>query len=243
MNGVIFDIETVGERFDDMDALTQENLTRWLAREAKDDARYQAGLKDVKEGLGFSPLTGQIVALGMLDSVHDRGAVYFQADSSTEAIGSFGIEDFEENGISYKVATEAQILSEFWRCALSYREFVSFNGRAFDVPFIMIRSAICGIRPTKDLLSNRYLNSQKQNAIHIDLLDQLSFYGALQRKGSLHLWSRAFGIESPKIEGITGDDVAKLFSQKQFVDIARYNARDLFATRELYRRWQTFLRM
>ncbi|MDP2650591.1 MAG: ribonuclease H-like domain-containing protein, partial [bacterium] len=130
----------------------------------------------------------------------------------------------------------------FWEAAKSYDEFISFNGRGFDAPFLMIRSAVHKIKPTKDLMSNRYLNSQWSGAKHIDLQDQLTFYGAVRRKGSLHLWSRAFGIKSPKAEGISGEDVGRLFREKQFLDIARYNVDDLKATKGLYDFWKSYLK-
>jgi predicted PolB exonuclease-like 3'-5' exonuclease len=133
------------------------------------------------------------------------------------------------------------MLEQFWQGALSYHNFVTFNGREFDIPFLMIRSAIHKIKPTKNLLSNRYLSSQFVNAKHIDLCDQLSFYGAVWKKSSLHLACRAFGIVSPKAGGVSGDDVGALFKEKKFVDIAKYNVGDLVATNELYGYWNTYL--
>ena len=91
-------------------------------------------------------------------------------------------------------------------------------------------------------MANRYLSSQPRNAKHIDLLDQFTFYGAVRRKGNLHLWSRAFGIKSPKAEGITGDDVGHLFREKKFFEIAKYNVGDLIATKELYEKWEKFVK-
>ena len=103
-----------------------------------------------------------------------------------------------------------------------------------------LRSAVQGIRPSKDLMDGRYLYQQKY-ARHVDLQDQLTFYGAMHRRPSLHLFCRAFGIESPKAEGVAGDDVAELFHTKQFIDIARYNAGDVVATTALYKKWLTYL--
>ena len=60
-------------------------------------------------------------------------------------------------------------------------------------------------------------------------------------KGSLHLYSRAFGIKSPKGAGITGDDVGPLFKAGRYQDIARYNVGDLRATKELYEYWKKYL--
>ncbi len=234
MATLIFDIETVGEDFETLDETTQSSLPRGIRREASDEGEYEASLKDLKEELGFSPLTGQIVAIGVLDAERDKGAVYFQSP------GSEG-DAFEEGDFKFEAMSERDLLVKFWDIAQKYDTFVSFNGRAFDAPFLMIRSAIHKIRPGKNLVANRYVNYQPGNAKHIDLLEQLSFYGALRRKGSLHLWTRAFGIESPKAGGISGDDVGALFRDGKYEDIARYNSGDLRATLALYRNYTDYL--
>jgi len=141
----------------------------------------------------------------------------------------------------YTGYTEEEMLRKFWELAERYQVFITFNGRAFDMPFIIARSAIKGIRPTKDLMRGRYLYQNNPDALHIDLLEQLSFYGATRRKGSLHLWSRAFGIPSPKSGGVTGDDVGPLFKKKKFLEIAKYNVGDIRATRLLYEKWEKYL--
>lgn len=235
MAKIVFDIETVGENFDQIDPRTQEMMTWWIKRESKDEKEYEAQLKNLKEELGFSPLTGEIVSIGMLDIESKKGAVYFQAPKEK-------IEDFEENEIKFKAMSEKEIIKGFWSVCKHANEFISFNGRAFDVPYILVRGAKHKIRPTKDLMSNRYLGSQKFGAKHVDLLDQLTFYGSVRKKGSLHMWTRMFGIQSPKDDGIDGDQVARFFHDKKYADIARYNARDLYATGELYEYWNKYLR-
>ncbi len=106
-----------------------------------------------------------------------------------------------------------------------------------------IRSAIFGIKPSKNLLSNRYLNSQPFGIKHIDLADQLTFYGATRNHFPLHMWSKAFGIESPKEQGVTGDDVTGLYKENKLLEIVEYNLRDLKSTAELYRRWDKYLNL
>jgi len=234
MRSLVVDIETIGEHFDALDTVTQNVLTHWIEREAQNEEEYKNSLEDLKNGLGFSPLTGEIVVIGMHDVERSKNVVYFQAPG--QSLG-----EFEEGGIVYKQKTEKEMLADFWDGASQYETVITFNGRAFDIPFIMIRSAIHGIRPSKDFMSNRYLKLQKFSASHIDLLDQLTFYGSVRKRGGLHLWCRAFGIESPKADGIDGDDVNGLFGNKQYIDIARYNVRDLEATRKLYDYWKTYL--
>ncbi len=234
MPKLIFDIETIGENFDALDNVTKDTLTRWIRLESQNDEDFKVAFENLKNGMGFSPLTGEIAAIGTLDHEQEKGGVYFQAPG--ESI------DEETEGIKLKSMSEKEILEKFWRLVELYDEFVTFNGRGFDVPFIVVRSAVHGIRPTKDLMSNRYLSMQKFGARHIDLLDQLSFYGSVRRRGNLHLWSRAFGIKSPKSQGVTGDDVQKLFESKKYKEIALYNIGDLRATRSLFEKWEKYMR-
>lgn len=237
MSSLVFDIETIGEDFDELDEATQDSLTRWIRKEYADDQDgFNAALAGLKNGLGFSPLTGSVVAIGVLDVSKDKGVVYFQKQKGNEEI-------FEEDNYTFKPMDEKEMLEHFWEGVEHYSEFVSFNGRAFDIPFLNIRSAIHGIRPSKDLVGARYIYQQKPDSKHIDLLEQLTFYGATHRnKGTLHLYCRAFGIESPKTGGVTGDDVGLLFKEGRSADIARYNSGDLRATKELYLKWNELLR-
>ena len=234
MSKLIFDIETIGEDWGKLDQVTQAALTSWLRKEAFSEEEYTNALNDIKSGLGFSPYTGEIVAIGVLELETNKGAVYYQAPN--EAVADFG-----QDNIMFRALTEKEMLEKFWQGCLNYTEFISFNGRGFDVPFLMIRSAVWEVKPTKDLMSNRYLNSQKFNASHIDLMDQLTFYGAVRRKPKLHLVCRALGIKSPKDSGVDGDEVRPLFLAKQYKKIAQYNLGDLRATRELFLKWHNFI--
>ena len=235
MPKLIFDIETVGVDFDNLDEHSQDSLTRWIKKDCKNQDEYNRMLEAIKNGLGFSPLTAEIVALGALNLEKNSGVVYFQSPEEK-------IDEFKKDNFVFKQSTEEEMLKKFWNGVKDYNEFISFNGRSFDVPFMLARSAKYKIRATKNLMSNRYLKYQKFEAKHIDLLDQLSFQGAVRRKGNLHLWCNLFGIKSPKVEGITGDDVAKLFKNKEYKKIAEYNSWDLVATRELYFYWERYLR-
>lgn len=214
MPKLIFDIETIGEDFDKLDKTTQEVLT-----------------EDSRAELGFSPLTGEIAAIGVLDCDKKQGAVYYQAPGQR-------IKDFTEKHIKFRAMPEKQMLKQFWLIAKNCQALIGFNSRAFDAPFLIIRSAIHKIKPSINLMPYRY--SQETN--HIDLLDHLTFYNAMRVKSSLHLWCHAFGIKSPKAQGVAGDNVALLFKEKKFLDIAKYNVRDLHATKELYQYWEKYVK-
>ena len=236
---LIFDIETIGVEFETLDKISQEYIEKYAEDEEE--------LEEAKERLGFSPLTGEVVAIGILNPETNKGAIYLRNEK-----GEMRNEKLEEGspaealakeGIAIETGDEKQMLEKFWEAAKSYNYFITFNGRTFDVPFLMIRSAILGVRPSKNLLSNRYLSLQKYDATHVDLFDQLTFYGAVRKKFNLHFWTKAFGIKSPKEEGITGDEVGKLYKEGKLMDIAKYNLGDLKATKELYERWNKYLNL
>ncbi len=232
MPTLIFDIETVGEDWGALDEVTQDSLTRWIDKTAKSEEEHVVLLEDLQNGLGFSPLTGSVVSIAVYDLERGLGAVYY--------IGNGDETDEEVDGYVLRQRSESEMLRDFWEGAKSYDTFVTFNGRCFDVPFLLHRSVVCGVVPTKDLMEGRYLNQQK-TTFHIDLQDQLTFYGAMHRRPNLHMFCRAYDIESPKAAGVAGDDVAELFASKQFRDIATYNARDVIATTELYQKWLKYL--
>jgi 3'-5' exonuclease len=221
MPKIIFDIETVGQDFEALDKPVQEYLLRYAGT---DDEKETA-----KEQLSFYPLTAQIVTIGLLNPDTHKGFAFFQT-------GGDPLLPFEEDDILYETGTEKEILEKFWKVIKSYDKFITFNGRGFDCPFILVRSAVHKIKPTRDLMPNRYSDA------HIDLLDQLSFYGAFRRRFSLDMWCRTFGIKSPKEGGITGYEVKDFFKQGKHLDIAKYCVGDLHATMELFMYWEKYMK-
>jgi len=232
---LILDIETIGENWEDLDKMSQESLSAWIRNESKNEEELENNMKNLREGLGFSPLTGEIVAIGIHDFERAKSAVYYQTGDKEEKKSE--IED-----VLYEPVDEAKMLNKFWEIAQSYDVFVTFNGYQFDMPYILIRSAVHGVRPTANLMTNRYVTMQRGGKVHLDLQDQLSFYGAMRRKGSLHMWTRVFGIQTPKSEEINGHAVADMYKEGRYLDIAKYNAADIKATSELYSRWLQFLK-
>jgi 3'-5' exonuclease len=224
MPGLIFDIETIGVDFNSLDKKSQEFLLAYAESSEEE--------QDIKNGLGFSPLTGEIVAIGILNPDTDKGAVYFRDPKNK-------MEKFSEDDIQYTpLATEKEVLEEFWQTASLYDQFITFNGHSFDCPFLAIRSAILKIKPSRNLLLNRYYQGP-----HIDLLDRLTNFGAMRGKRNLHMWCQAFGISSPKAKGVTGDDVGRLFKENKYLDIAQYCADDLWATKDLFNYWDKYINM
>ena len=235
MPKLVIDIESAGKNLEDFDQISQDYFRQWAktASAKADDLDFE--LQKIEEGFSLSPLTAEVVCIGMLNPETDKGMVYYQSGKERK--------EFEESNIKFSSMPEAEMLKNFWEQAKFYDEFITFNGRGFDIPFLMIRSAIHKIKPSKNLLSNRYLNSQFAGAKHIDLQDQFQFYGATwgKRGYNLHMFCNAFGIKSPKNEGVSGSHVKEMFDRGEFERIARYNADDIHATAALYKYWQKYM--
>ena len=220
MNRVIFDIETLAFPFASLDEEQQEYLTKFAKT---DEERADAILR-----LNLLPFTAQVLAIGMLNPDSSRGKVFYQGPGEQTRVSDDGLVEFVP-------LAERDILEEFWASLAHYGQVVTFNGRAFDGPFIMLRSAMLGVRTTRNLVPYRYSTAE-----HCDLLEQLTFYGAF-RKFNLDFYCKGFGIKSPKSEGITGLDLGELYRAGRYSEIAEYCMRDVKATAELFSRWQSFL--
>jgi hypothetical protein len=220
MTKIVFDIETVGKDFGLLDEASQEYFLRFAGTEQE--------VEDAKNSLSFYPVTAEVVAVGMLEVESGKGCVFFQDTEKKK---------FQEGDVTFVTGDEKQILQDFWGEMKKYPQFVTFSGRIFDCPFLMLRSAMNHIPISRNLMPYRYSHAQ-----HVDLADQLTFYDAVRRKFSLDMWCKAFGIRSPKQDGVTGLDVRNLFKEGRYEDIARYCLRDVQATKELYQYWEKYLR-
>jgi len=222
---LIVRVQTIEKKIEDLDDITRDIVSCQMRKQCDEGGpRIFAQF----------PLLNEIVSAGVYDEARSSGAIYFR-------VGEEEVSESEEEGIRFKpVRTEKDILENFWNVASHYTEFVSFGGRTVEGPALMLRSALYGIRASKDLMSARQLHDQRFDALHVDLLDQFNFYGASEQPAGLHMWCKAFGIESPY--ETSEHDVDRAFEEGRYQDIARRNARDLHAIHQLYASWSASLR-
>ena len=219
VNRVVFDIETLALPFDSFDAKQQEYLLKFARTE---EERNDALLK-----MSLTPLTAQILAVAMLNPDSRQGKVFYQGTGQERSMTDDGL-------VELVPGTERDVLEGFWKTIAHYGQFITFNGRGFDCPFLMLRSALLGIRAGRNLMGYRFSSMD-----HCDLLEQLSFYGAF-RKFNLDFYCRSFGIKSPKTE-LSGLDMGPLYQAGRYREIAEYCLGDVRATAELFQRWQSLL--
>jgi len=222
MATLVLDIETVGVDFDTLHEDVRATLLRSAQREPTDELR-NAAVTRIRDSMSLWPLTARIVAIAMINVDSGGGRVYYESPQHEE----FAADDGRSRCVG---SDERTALAAFWRDVRHFQRFVTFNGRSFDLPFLMLRSAVLGLRPTRNLMASR----------HTDLLEELTFDGKT-RRFSLEFYCHAFGIDSPKREGVSGAQVAGLHQSGQYREIARYCLRDAVATAELYDRWRETL--
>ena len=218
---VVFDIETVGIEWETLD----DAQRTYLAKNARTDEERQK----LPELLSLWPLTGRVVVLAMVNPDTGRGRVWYEkTDGRAEEKSSDGLFTFIGD-------IEPIFLGEFWKAIARYNRFVTFNGRSFDGPFLMLRSAMLGVPVSKNLAGYRYAVRP-----HTDLLDVISFFGA-SRKWNLDFACKAFGIESPKEHGMDGYSVGPYYRAGRLREIALYCRRDVEATARLFQKLEQTL--
>ncbi|MGD8778352.1 MAG: ribonuclease H-like domain-containing protein [Ignavibacteria bacterium] len=223
---LVFDIETVGYDFESLHESQQELLLRYVEKEKDEELRREKKDEAIRY-LNLYPFTARIVSIAMMNTETENTLVLFEGENDKWEV--------KDDKIKYESHSEEKIIKLFWKFIKKADQAITFNGRMFDIPFLMLRSAILRIKPSVNLLGNRYYSTT-----HVDLLEQFTFHG-LMRKFNLDFYCRAFGIESPKSKEITGMEVNELYRAGRIKDIAIYNGKDVKATYELYKIWDEHL--
>ena len=217
MKKLVIDIETVGIPWEEHDPYVREYLIKGLSDGDAEEAKRSGGL---------SPFRGRIIAIGVINIDDGRSCAFYEVPGQQDV-------RVEKAGLrTYISGTEKQILEKFWDWFESDSRFITFNGRQFDGPFLMIRSAIHGLTPKRDLVGMRY-----ELHPNCDLREVLNFFGTpnpRQYKFNLDLACKAFGVETSKGEGLDGRSVETWYRAGRHREIAEYCMDDVRATAELY---------
>lgn len=212
---MVFDIETVGKKFEELDEAEQDYLLNNLEKATEDK-------EEAKKKTGLYSIFGKVCAIGAYNPGSKKGMVLLLGEKDLTP---------EKENYTYKIfETEKDLLTEFWKITTDYELFVTYNGDNFDFPYLIIRS---GINRVKVPFEVKKWGSDK----FIDLQNKIR-----QNHGfKLEMLCKAFGIENPKEAGVHGGDVNELFDKKDFQKIADYVARDAYSTTQLYLIWKEFM--
>jgi len=217
MKRLVIDIETVGTPWEELDPYVREYLIKGMSEGEAEESKRSGGL---------SPFRGRIVAIGVVNPDSGRSCALYEVPGQSELITR------RDGSRTFISGSEKQILEKFWEFLGKDDRFISFNGRQFDGPFLMIRSAVNGIIPKRDLVGYRYRFHP-----NCDLRDVLTFCGTVntrQFKFNLDLACKVFGIATSKSDGIDGRSVEPMYRAGRYEQIATYCLEDVRATSELY---------
>jgi len=232
MARLVFDIETSALPLAQFDESQQEYLFRECEKISDETARTSRHA-EIQQQFNLWPLTAQVFCIAMLNAETARGQVLYSVPEAPSPADEAGPVEF------VPCMDETELLTAFWDVAKHYDTIATFNGRGFDVPFIYLRSALLRVPISR----KEWLGYRFQTDPHCDLAEQLTFYGVSGRDGAarrfnLDFYCKAFGIESPKAQGVTGRDINTLLAEGRHREIAEYCLRDVRATVLLYHIWK-----
>lgn len=181
------------------------------ALEAIEDPEDKA--KFTPGDMALSPLWGKVVAIGVYEEGQDKPIIWSGPD-------------------------EQLILAQFWEAVRGTDYFISFNGMRFDVPFIEMRSALLGVKPTIKIIQKRW---QWYN--HFDLYMFFTDWNQNAKPCKhinmrLRTVCRALGIQPPFGDG---KEVPMWVAQNDWERIDFHLSTDLIATMEVWKRFKHLL--
>jgi DNA polymerase elongation subunit (family B) len=213
---LVFDIETVpAVELRKMPPTIAQAVTKYADRQDWDEGKV----------MSLSPYFGKVVALAVGDgeaAVEEQQQTVFVVPPDDVAVRG-------ELPEWVRPVSEQELLQAFWALAGHASVVVSYNGRNFDVPFLIGRSLIHDIPVRVDLQSNPFALRP-----HLDLYLAM---GGRHGRGpmSLDVVCWALGMPSPK-EVMDGSMVATSYAKGDVGKIAEYNAGDVKATTSVYQR-------
>src|SRR5688572_4732543 len=215
---VAYDIEVVGYDWNELDEATRGYL---LERGRKKGQPPE----EVQQKTALTLGLGHVVAISFWNLHEQRGGVLLEGESSDWAPWPG-----RSDGAFLFRGSERELLTAFWQKVKTYGRLVSFHGRGFDGPVLMLRSAVLGVSPTRNLAGKPW---DWKN--HCDLADVFTFHGAVRAHISLDYWCPRFGGESTR-GVLDGSQVDRAYTAGEVERIADYCLRGARATSELYQR-------
>jgi len=168
----------------------------------------------------------------LYDKYRDRRQSFEEYHRETALNGNFGrilCIGYAIDGQSTEVliGEESQILTNFWQLAANIDQFIGHNALDFDIPFILKRSIINSIKPSREIRLARY---QKMPIFDTkrEWDNWSSGYGT-----SLDTLAKIFGYQTSK-QGIDGSQVYDFYLADRHQEIYDYCQRDVALTRKIY---------
>ncbi|MHC5063517.1 MAG: ribonuclease H-like domain-containing protein [Planctomycetota bacterium] len=211
---LVFDIETVPDsELRDLPPTIVKTLSEHCERKERDQSMV----------MGLSPFFGKTISLAFGEG---------EADAEEQDVTVLVVppDNWSPGELPewIRPMSEAELLNCFWALSARADLVVTYNGRGFDLPFLVARSLILGVPARVDLMSERWGLRP-----HLDLFEIMSQRGRGPSNLDVVCW--ALDIQSPKGE-MDGSMVAPAYERGDLDQIAMYNREDVRATTAVYHR-------
>ena len=233
MNFVV-DIETIPRDLRGEPRKIQEYVWERVVRrsgEAAADVRlddYLAGMegeafaptrREIERYMALRPEFGHVICIGMGHDARGRGEL------ETKALSARSVEE------------ERRILHEFWDLVRGERDwrFVTYNGLAFDVPYLLRRSIYLGVTSTTGLPTRPFALDS-----HFDLMRVLSNWERTDAV-RLDIVAELLGLSKSPV-GMEGSQVLGLWRAGRVEDIEAYCLGDVRLTYAVFLRVEPYFR-
>jgi len=225
MKKLYFDIETLPAPEESIDTL-RYLYDRKMSKRDPDSDKEPMSFEEFFDKTGFDGTYGRVLVIAY--AVDDNPVEYLSDPNN-----------------------EREVLEKFWKIAADIDVFVGHNIRDFDLPFLLQRSIVLGVKPSWSIYQEagkkpwemvKYLSFARYNNVPIfDTMWEWSRWVDKWSNKNLEHIALAMGIPTPKT-GIDGSEVAKFYKEGKTQEICDYCVRDVETTRAVYKRmvFETF---
>jgi len=221
---LIIDIETVA--YDNAHECLEPFMEEMKTRNKKDLEKLAEEITEKKAKMirksALTPMASKVVAIGFghvnlkdMDNPFDEDVT----SCETELLL---IENEDERGLLLRAK---EVMDK-------YNEYVTFNGRGFDFPYLMFRGAINNVPFNLPIGKYNNKDGHFDLAIHIYNLSLIANIDSTVQYVSMKKWIRFFGISGEKKNVM---DMDYLTNPQEFLD---YLGEDIRFTWEMFKRFQ-----
>jgi len=206
MRWIVLDIETAASTIGD------EEVVRYFAHRKSELI------------LEVHPLFSKVIHIGIM---WEAGTEHFSGDHEDENLSDLW--DFFEEKEGFVDGLQRNRYGDYEGMGDPI-QLVTFNGDEFDIPFLLFRSSLWGIKPSVGIETYPYRGMTKSN--HFDCLRFIAG-GDSQKKVRLEIACRVLGINVPEFKMPEGG-IRAFYQDGNWDQIKQKNERDLTLTRNLY---------
>jgi predicted PolB exonuclease-like 3'-5' exonuclease len=194
----------------DLESIAIDNAVDYVsaARNIKDEAKKAANVEERAQAAALHPWLCRIIALGWCEEGSEVARVEVCPTEAREAV----------------------VLREFWQRVCNpqgqVERLVTFNGLGFDLPVLMARSMLLGVKHPE-------LNLDRYRSPHVDLMARLSWHDP-KKSLSLKRYAERFGINTD--DAFTGAMIPQLYADGDWLSIEKHCESDVTLTRKLAER-------